>query len=858
MRAGDRRARRAAAPPAPAGRSGSAAMRFAGYVITGWVLTGVVHRRVLALDRAAHQARRAVVARRRGRVTTVASPPAPPLRAAAPDATRTRYIVAVGGCVVAVVAIVVLAVVLSDNVVYFRTVSEAVHDRADAGHVAVPPRRRASSAARSHETGTACASRSPTARTPSPSTTPATRPTCSRTARRSCARGTGRRTASNAPFESDRILIRHGADYSRRRSTPSKSSRVSEGRARVRARSRSGPARAVVGICALHRRAATARRAAPARRAPVRVRRARAPRSPRPGSWSGRCISHDFSIRYVAENNAARHAAAVHDHRAVGRARGVDPAVGADPRRLPHVRRAASSARRAARPAGRGRDDHRPRRRAVLLRADARARPTRSRRSAVAPLDGRGPEPAAAEPLAHGVPPADALPRATSGSRCRSCSRSPRSSPAASARAGWPTPAGRRSSRGASSPSASSSARGGATRCSGGAASGRGTRSRTRRCCPWLTGTAFIHSVIVQERRGMLRVWNLSLVIATFCLTILGTFLTRSGVIDSVHAFTQSDIGPWLLAFLGVVAATGIGLHRVARRPAARARAHRLAGVARVGVPRQQPAVRGARVRRAARHRVPADRRGAARAAGSRSGSRTSTAWPRRSGSRCCSSWRSAPALPWRATSGEVCGTGCWSRRGSARLTMVVAVVARRPRLAEVLAYGLGAFADRRDRAPVRARRARPPARAGRVARRRARTRDAVEPAALRRPRRALRRRADRGGARGVVGVRREPRGAAAARPVGDRRRATRSRTSARTPTRSAQKTTVSADVRVDAGRPRPRRRTRPRSPRIPNSTEGIGTPSVHTGLAEDVYLTLVSSPNAAGPRHARRARSTR
>ena len=58
---------------------------------------------------------------------------------------------------------------------------------------------------------------------------------------------------------------------------------------------------------------------------------------------------------------------------------------------------------------------------------------------------------------------------------------------------------------------------------------------------PWLTGTAFIHSVIVQERRGMLRVWNLSLVLATFCLTILGTFLTRSGVVNSVHAFTQSS-----------------------------------------------------------------------------------------------------------------------------------------------------------------------------------------------------------------------------------------------------------------------------------------------------------------------------
>ena len=56
---------------------------------------------------------------------------------------------------------------------------------------------------------------------------------------------------------------------------------------------------------------------------------------------------------------------------------------------------------------------------------------------------------------------------------------------------------------------------------------------------PWLTGTAFIHSVMVQERRGMLRVWNLSLVISTFSLTILGTFITRSGVLQSVHAFVE-------------------------------------------------------------------------------------------------------------------------------------------------------------------------------------------------------------------------------------------------------------------------------------------------------------------------------
>jgi cytochrome c-type biogenesis protein CcmF len=77
---------------------------------------------------------------------------------------------------------------------------------------------------------------------------------------------------------------------------------------------------------------------------------------------------------------------------------------------------------------------------------------------------------------------------------------------------------------------------------------------------PWLTATAFLHSVVVQERRGMLRVWNLSLIMATFCLTILGTFLTRSGVLNSVHAFSESDIGAWLLTFLGLAAATGIGL----------------------------------------------------------------------------------------------------------------------------------------------------------------------------------------------------------------------------------------------------------------------------------------------------------
>jgi cytochrome c-type biogenesis protein CcmF len=77
---------------------------------------------------------------------------------------------------------------------------------------------------------------------------------------------------------------------------------------------------------------------------------------------------------------------------------------------------------------------------------------------------------------------------------------------------------------------------------------------------PWLTGTAYLHSVMVQERRGMLRVWNLSLVCATFALTILGTFLTRSGVLDSVHAFSNSLIGPMLLGFFALIVLVTCGL----------------------------------------------------------------------------------------------------------------------------------------------------------------------------------------------------------------------------------------------------------------------------------------------------------
>lgn len=70
---------------------------------------------------------------------------------------------------------------------------------------------------------------------------------------------------------------------------------------------------------------------------------------------------------------------------------------------------------------------------------------------------------------------------------------------------------------------------------------------------PWLTGTAFLHSVMMQEKRGMMKVWNVWLVFSTFLLCILGTFLTRSGIVSSVHAFAQSSIGNWFVGFLAVI-----------------------------------------------------------------------------------------------------------------------------------------------------------------------------------------------------------------------------------------------------------------------------------------------------------------
>ena len=77
---------------------------------------------------------------------------------------------------------------------------------------------------------------------------------------------------------------------------------------------------------------------------------------------------------------------------------------------------------------------------------------------------------------------------------------------------------------------------------------------------PWLSGTAFLHSVMIQEKRGMLKVWNVVLVITTFFLSIFGTFLTRSGVVSSVHAFAQSSIGPFFAVFLCIIVVFSVTL----------------------------------------------------------------------------------------------------------------------------------------------------------------------------------------------------------------------------------------------------------------------------------------------------------
>jgi cytochrome c-type biogenesis protein CcmF len=359
---------------------------------------------------------------------------------------------------------------------------------------------------------------------------------------------------------------------------------------------------------------------------------------------------------------------------------------------------------------------------------------------------------------------------------------------------------------------------------------------------PWLTATAFIHSLMVLERRGMLRVWNLSLVIATFCLTILGTFLTRSGVINSVHAFSQSDIGPALLGFLGLVVAVGLGLI----------------------------AWRGDQLHTPGRIDSPVSREAAFLAnnllftgfafvvllgtvfpllAEALQGRQLSVGQPYFDrlvvpiGIGLLFLMAVAPALPWRAASGDVLRRRLLVPAYVGVTAMVLTVIFGAHGIAQVVSFGLGAFAlsgiARNMGSAVRARR---------------RASGETAPIAV------------------VNTVRGNPRlygglivhagvviiaialgvssGYATRREVS--LEAGESATVAgyrvtylgRTVHASAQKTTISARVRIRQGRHTLGVYT-PAISSFPNSDGGIGTPAVHTGILRDVYLTLVSSPTS-------------
>jgi cytochrome c-type biogenesis protein CcmF len=209
---------------------------------------------------------------------------------------------------------------------------------------------------------------------------------------------------------------------------------------------------------------------------------------------------------------------------------------------------------------------------------------------------------------------------------------------------------------------------------------------------PWLTGTAYLHSVMVQERRGMLRVWNLSLLCATFALTILGTFLTRSGVVESVHAFSSGEVGPILLGFFAVIVAVSLAL---------------------IGW-------RGDRLRSPGRIDSPVSREGAFLANNvvfaafafvvllgtvfplfveALNGERLSVGVPFFSrmtmpiGFALLTLMAVAPVLPWRKASGELLRDRLWWPAWAGVAAVIAAVASGATGVAPVLAFGMGGFA---------------------------------------------------------------------------------------------------------------------------------------------------------------------
>jgi cytochrome c-type biogenesis protein CcmF len=344
---------------------------------------------------------------------------------------------------------------------------------------------------------------------------------------------------------------------------------------------------------------------------------------------------------------------------------------------------------------------------------------------------------------------------------------------------------------------------------------------------PWLTATAYVHSVMVQERRGMLRVWNLSLLVATFSLTILGTFLTRSGVLDSVHAFTESGIGPAILGFFALTVAVGVGLIGW--------RGDRLRSPGAIDSPlSREGAFLGNNVAFAGFAFVVLLGTVFPLVAEAINGQRISVGRPyfdRMTTPVAITLlflMAVAPALPWRKASGEVLLQRLQWPVWFATAVVVVCVGTGLRGLAPLLAFGLGAFA------------------AAAAARQ-------LVLSSRRQGWRGLTGRANGGmvvhigvvivavafAASSAYGHRAEFRLAPgeSATLAGHRITYLRSRT-----VQHPNRKSVRADVRIDGGPV-----YRPALNQFPFATQAIGTPSVRTGLRGDVYLTLVSPPRTPG-----------
>lgn len=361
---------------------------------------------------------------------------------------------------------------------------------------------------------------------------------------------------------------------------------------------------------------------------------------------------------------------------------------------------------------------------------------------------------------------------------------------------------------------------------------------------PWLTATAFLHSLMVQERRGMLRVWNLSLLVATFSLTILGTFLTRSGVVTSVHAFSQSSIGPALLVFLATVAVTGTAL--IAWR------ADRLGSPTQISSPVSRDAAFLANnVVFGALAFVVLLGTTFPLLAEAVSGDQLSVGEPyfvrmtAPLGIALLFLMAVAPNLPWRAANTVVVRRRLRIPAWAGALTMAALALAGARGVAQLAAFGLGTFTVTAIASQI----------ATGVATRRRANDERLASAAIRT---LLGNRRLYGGLVVHLGVVLVAVALAASQGYASHREVSLARGESAdvsgyrvtylgtSTTETAQKTRVAADIEVHRGDERIGV-LRPSLAIFPGATSAIGTPSVRTSPVEDLYLTLVSSPNEAG-----------